>query len=667
MKKENKHDFNKNFLNSRRNLPYLIILGVLCFIIFANSLSNDFIKWDDNEYVTENIHIEDLSFPCLKNMFQVYVSCHYHPMTLLSLALDYHFWGYEAKGYILTNIILHLCNTLLAFLIFFKLTKNRKLAFLTALIFSIHPLRVESVVWISERKDVLYMFFYLGAMMVYIHYLDGKFKIKYLLIAFGLFLLSLFSKASAVTLPLVLLAFDFYKERKDYKHMVVEKVPFFVLSFVFGLLALDAQSSAIPNIFPVYEHLFLATYALAFYLFKFFIPLHLSAITPFPDTINEFLPLKYYLSFFILPFLIVLPYIFRKHFKTLVFGLLIFFIPLLPVLIKFPIGPAYLAERYTYLSHLALSFLLAYCYNIINEKYTLKNNLKNPAFLLIMAFIVFLSFMTIQRNKVWQNNQTLFEDVIEKDTGVAIAHLNLGNTFLESSRYQNAINSYNNAIRLSRDLIEAYEGRGLAFFNSGDFVKAIDDFSVVLLNDSHNIQVLLSRAQSYVNIFQFEKAIVDLDNLLLIAPDNAQALNNRGAVYYNMGRPIKALNDFQRAIEIDSTNPMAFFNRAMLMEQMNNYQQAFNDYSRCIQLNASLYQAHNARGVLRGRYMNDLEGALEDVNAALMLKPEMMEALKNRAYIYFLKGNIDAACTDWQSLIQKGDTSVAGFIDGNCL
>lgn len=183
-------------------IPVFLIL-VIVIVSFYPCLQNKFTNWDDDLYVTDNKTIQSAGPAKLKNIFTTLFIAHYQPVTVLSYALEYHFFKLDPFYYHLTNLILHLLNCLLVFWLIYLLSNSLLVAALTAVFFGIHPLQAESVAWISERKNLLYAFFYLGAMISYIYYLSRAKKLKYYIFCLSLFILSLLSKSAAVTLPLV--------------------------------------------------------------------------------------------------------------------------------------------------------------------------------------------------------------------------------------------------------------------------------------------------------------------------------------------------------------------------------------------------------------------------------------------------------------------------------
>ena len=220
---------------------------LLTLIAFYPSINCSFINWDDQFYVTDSKLIQSLSFENIKKIFSTesVVALNYHPLTILSLAIDYHLGNLDPRQYHFTNLFIHILNTLLVFFFAYKLS-DRKLivGIFVSIFFGIHPMHVESVAWIAERKDVLYTFFFITGLLTYLSYSETK-KKKFLVLTFIFFFLSVLSKAMAVVFPFVILLIDYYKARKVSLEVFVEKIPFFLISLIFGIFALRIQVNEI--------------------------------------------------------------------------------------------------------------------------------------------------------------------------------------------------------------------------------------------------------------------------------------------------------------------------------------------------------------------------------------------------------------------------------------
>ena len=231
--------------NTGKEAPWIALLLVLVAsaITWFPSVKNDFVNWDDIIYIMNNDMIHSFSLENISKIFSTYWMGNYHPFAILSFTFDYQFFKITPQGYHFHNMVLHLVNTALVYFFCFHLMNRRVgIATVAALLFAVHPMHVESVAWISERKDLLYTMWFLMALIAYLFYCRNK-DFKYLGLSLILFLFSLLSKAQAVTLPLSLLALDYFLNRKFTVKTLAEKIPFFLLSLVFGIIAIYAQKA----------------------------------------------------------------------------------------------------------------------------------------------------------------------------------------------------------------------------------------------------------------------------------------------------------------------------------------------------------------------------------------------------------------------------------------
>ena len=237
------------FLPSGLGQLFLPIVLAITFIVFLPSLQNKFVNLDDPQYLIDNPAVHTWNIVTLKQIFSEQFVGNYQPITMFSYMVEYKLFGLNPFGYHLMNLLFHLLGTLFVFLIIKKLSGSALIAFITSLLFGIHPLHVESVAWIAERKDVLYGFYFLWALYIYITSIKedsnslSPIRVGAILL---LFLLSLLSKAQAVVLPVVFFAVDFLMNRKFTKKTILEKIPFFVLAVAFGLLAIKVRGRPVP-------------------------------------------------------------------------------------------------------------------------------------------------------------------------------------------------------------------------------------------------------------------------------------------------------------------------------------------------------------------------------------------------------------------------------------
>lgn len=486
--KETKHDSIENQHNptSISNFWMVLLIAFVCGVFFI-AHKNNFVVWDDPRYVYENELINNPTFSNLIKLFQSVVLLNYHPITMLSLWLNAFVFGLKPASFILTNILLHAINTYLVYrLILALLPKNFTVAYLTALIWAIHPMHVESVVWVSERKDLLYTLFFLSGCLSYLKY--EKENGKWLRITYLLFILSCLSKPMAIVFPAVLLLIDYWQGKKIFSWEVLSsKIPFFIISIFFfwisfntlsngdfyGLLEKSTSSRQVTiNNYSFLERICFGSYSLWIYLIKLVVPVQLHHWYIFPEksTLVYFSPIILFLLVGILYFS------FKKK-KIVFWGLCFFLVNIILVLQIFPVSIVLMAERYTYLSYLGLIFLLV---NLSSEYFSSKTILGGG----IVITIIF-SYLTFQQVKVWKNTVSLWENNFKyhpNHTETAIALIN---------NYR-AENNQEKALEIAEKSINAGNKDANVFYSAANIYIAKEDYQNALKN--------LNNAQKYLNI-----------------------------------------------------------------------------------------------------------------------------------------------------------------------
>jgi len=673
---------------------YIIVILIISAIVFINAITNDFVNWDDNDYVTDNLYIRDFSWHGFKTLFTVYVSKHYHPLTLLSYTFDYRIWGLNPMGYIFMNILFHLLNVFIVYKIFLKISKHKEIALITALLFAIHPMRVESVVWISARKDVLFAFFYLLSVYQYIYYLRNPKQIGILLSVLGFYIFSLLSKGTAVSLPMVLLLLDYYFQRKDYTKIFLEKIPFLALSITFAYIAILAQSNEPQNLHPFKHHFFLATYALSFYVIKFFTPLYQSCLFEYPKKTNDFLPTIYYLSSLIIPITLLCIYYFKSIRKQLIFAILFFGFTIGSFLIKFPIGPFYLAERYTYVPYIGIAFLVSHLI-CKSKKHPIGKLLKIG----ISIWIIFLIGKTFTYIKVWSNSETLWTYVLKMNSTSAIANNNLGNEKIKHGDFENALVNFNRAIEFNPNYKEAYNNRGSAYAHMNLYEKALKDFEKViyidstfadahnnmanalsvlsdfqkallyydkaLFYDSLNPKYYYNRAHHYVKINDFDKAIRDYNNAIKIKPDYVLALDGRAKAKLNLTLYHEAIQDYNKLLLMHPNYCIAYNNQGFAYQLMGDLKNAETFYLKAINCNSNEILPHENLAMLYHN-QNEFQKAIDSYTKAISINPDKAINYHNRAIVFFNSKQTKEACKDWEKAISLGYSEALNNYNSLC-
>ena len=537
MKKPKRYKKSNQNKKDKPSLTFILSitgLALFTFVIFYPSLSNGFVNWDDKVYVVDNVNIQNFDFGRFLQMFNpfpdVYLLNNYHPLTELSLAIDYQLSGLNPRGYHATNVLFHSINTALVFLLVYRMAGRKILVgTFAALLFGIHPMHVESVVWVAARKDVLYVFFYLSALLSYLRYLrTGTENRKWLILCFLLFIASLLSKAQAVTLPLVLILMDYFNDRKITKKVLLEKIPFLILSLVIGMLAIKAQAGAttMVNIPPGYRP-FTASFALWVYLYKSILPIGLSALHPYPFEFGESPPWYLYASIAVMiGFLWALYYAWKRKSKIVVFGLGIFFITILPILQFLTVGSAIHAERYTYLPYLGLFFIAAYYLDDL-LKSKKEGKYRIPLIAVALIFMGVCTTITLKRIPVWKSSETLWKNILHQYPKAMVGYLNLVTYYLENDAYAEAIEMGNKGLEMDPTDYKIMSNQAMAMIKNKQIPDAITTLNKALqLNDHSYIHFNLGTC--FEELQRYDEAMAYYNQALFRIPNNMEALLHRG-------------------------------------------------------------------------------------------------------------------------------------------
>ena len=414
----------------------LILLFYIIVLAFYPSISADFIMLDDPIMIKENPYITNLSISNIKNIFtSIYLKL-YHPIVTLTFAIEYSICKLDPYLYHIDNILLHLFNTLFIFFIIKNLSKNFFVSYSVAIFFAIYPTSVETVAWVTARKDTLYSFFFLLSILFYLKKDEYKYIKIFSILSIFSFLLSCMSKPTAVTLPLVLMLIDFCKNKLNFKFNSIKKyVPFFIISFIFICIAIyshySPEEKEITTIFVRYINFLDAHFHILFYIYKFIFPINFSCL--YPQFYNHYniIPLYVLYSPTILYTLIYFFIFTLKFNKKNFFGFFWFLITILPSSGVMPIGVSPVADRYTYIPYVGLFYIIA---NLLYIIYTRKQYL-SIFFILVIAIVLFNA--TYKQNILWTNNINLMTQAINYSPNKAgYAYLNRGIIYKAENKLQ---------------------------------------------------------------------------------------------------------------------------------------------------------------------------------------------------------------------------------------
>jgi tetratricopeptide (TPR) repeat protein len=496
----------------------LAALLFFTLIIYSPSIKNEILYgWDDGLYISDSF-VTNFSLASIGHFFSSYYLGMFQPLAVLTLSLDYQAAGTAPSLYHLTNLLLHMINIVLVFYFTRRLCGKIEVAAIVTFLFAAHPMHVEAVAWIAARSTLLFTVFFVSSLIFYLKYLEEK-RMKFIILTFLFFVLSVFTKSMAVSLPFILIIIDYYKARKITWGSVFEKVPFLAGSIVIGIVSVQAAASyghisSLSESYSVFDRIFLLSYGIVYYIYKAILPVSLTAIAGYPFKHGNALPVLYYLAGIVIILVIFLVIRMKQSKKELLFGLLFFLFTISPVL-PFVWSRLFItAERYSYLTFIGLYFIFAIAVmKLIDSKG--EKLLKARSW--IIAFIVILfayySIATFERTKTWKSTLILLTDIVEKkfsqEENVSAACYYRGNYYDSQQNYQAALDDYDRAIKLDSRYVLAYNNRGIVKGTMGNYQAAISDFTKAIELDPFYGDSFFNRGLAYYQLRQNDKACAD--------------------------------------------------------------------------------------------------------------------------------------------------------------
>ncbi len=589
----------------------LLSLIVVTLGLYWPSFQFDFVNFDDQLYVLNN---EFVLSPAIASLLDGSGTGNFHPVTMLTLRLDYLLGGGSPGIFHVSNAVWHLLNSILVFFLTIRIFPNKSgAAFLVALLFAIHPMHIESVAWISSRKDLIYTFFYLISLITYLEYLKNKQK-KYLLITFGTAAISLLSKPAAITLPIALVLLHYLEFGKIKIKSVFPLIPLFIGSLIIGILTIQLQSNASINDLETYsitERLLFALYGLFFYISKSIIPTGLSPMHPYPEA-SEMLGWEFLLPMSMGAVLLILGLLGARKNRIFGFAVLFFLLNLVLMLQLVSAGRAIVAERYSYLCYLGLFLALVVLFDRIPRIP------KRRSTFYFISIIIGLPFLHLsgQQLKVWENSEALWNKAISEYPQDWFGYIGRGNYYKDVSNNSKALADFNKAIQLAPDRFDNY-------FNLGD----------------------LQHQLGYT-----QQAIASYSKAIQLRPDYEQAYINRGQFYISENDGAKALADFNTAITINPNSYIAYNNRGNLYLLTGNQTAAVSDFNKAIELNPNYAKAWYNRGT--AQLNSDLGSAKRDLEKAVALDPNYFDAFNNLGSVYYQIQEFDRSIEAYTQALQ---------------
>jgi tetratricopeptide (TPR) repeat protein len=554
----------KLLLKKHRAILVSLLIAAATATAYYPVHNYDFVSFDDGEYVYENHYIKD--GPIFDSILWACTSIHarnWHPITWLSHILDYRLYGLKAGMHHLTNLMFHIANALLLLLILRKMTGKFWQSSVVAGLFALHPLHVESVAWIAERKDVLCAFFWMLTIWSYIRWIERPSVFHYLLTLF-LFALGLMAKPMMITLPFVLILLDywpldrmteshpngvsFYNWRIVFK-LIREKIPFLLLVVLSSGVTLYAQRPGgfVGSLDGVPFAVRVANAAVSYvnYIVKMFYPFQLAVLYPYPEQLAWW---KITGACLLLVSTTLLAVKTMRKAPYFIVGWLWYVGTLVPVIGLVKVGQQAMADRYTYLPLTGVFIFAAWGVPELAARWS-----HHRRWLAAVSIALFLILMvsTQRQTRYWENSITLFTHTLNVTSNNWLSHYNLGVALFDKGQTNDAIGQYQEALRIKPDLVNSHYNLGLALFTNGRTEDAIDHYLEALRIEPDYVDAHYNLGLALFTKGQTDDAIEHYLEALRIEPDYVDAHNNLGVALYQKGDVAIAVRHFKEAIQID--------------------------------------------------------------------------------------------------------------------
>lgn len=604
-----------------------ITLAAAALAVWAACISNGFVFFDDDKAIFYNAALKN---PSLSKFFSGQNLGMYAPISWIAYWVGQLISGQEAWGYHLLGVLLHALNTVLAFRLLRGITGRSAAAFFAALLFAVHPVQAEAVCWAAALSTLLFSTFYLASALAWLSWRKsiGSSPLAWLALSLLFFVLACLSKSAAVTLPLVLLAMEWYVRRNSVPAADLSRndipanstpsrntipaymyLPYFALSLWFGLHTFSTRAAEGHDIeqtsaaFSTLDRFWMVSQTLLFYPFKLLLPFGFSISYPFVKSGSGTWPIEYYAAPAVLAALAFLVWKKWRDRPELLLGLALYLLPLSVMLPFRTVGSFELrSDRYVYLSCLGLFFVAG----IFWEK--MQPALRTTVLAGVGAALGLLAFL---QTSVWRDGVAMFQNCVEKTPESALCQCNL---------------AYNKLISL-------------------DFQAAADHYSAALNSDATYIEAHNGRGQAYLNLRQIPQAYEDFDRAIRGGLSSPKLYLNRGKCAVMLSRPAEALPDLQKSIELEPKEPEVWYLKGVANEKLNQLDAAIADYARAIELRPNYVEALTNRGVLLLNARR-LEEAVAAFDAGIAAAPNMAMLHSNRANANFQLGRYADAVSD---------------------
>ena len=607
-------------------------LALAVVLVYLPTLGNGFVEWDDAAYVTHNPHVSSLSWSTVRWAFTSDSNANWHPLTWISHALDRTLYGLDPRGHHLTSVLLHAANSVLLLVLLWRLSARFWPSAAAAALFALHPLRVESVSWIAERKDLLCAFFALVALLAYERHARRPARGSLLAVALAM-LLALLCKPMAVSLPLLFLLLDLWPLRRLHwrrpqRAVLLEKVPLLLLAVASSLATLLAQSHGEAvrpwNLIGAGERFATAALALPAYLGKTFWPAPGSLLPLYTHYhyLREGIPattLVFALSFLVAALIFSVLQWARRPFLTV--GGLAFFVMLVPVLGFVQVGVQRFADRYTYLPTFGLCLCLI---GLMAELDLARRRRRFVAASLLGVVLVVLAALTWKQQSLWRNEVTVWEGTVRGEPASPIAQLNLANAYHAAGRQEEAMQHYRLAVEEGPGYAPAWAALGMRLGESRNVGAAVDALHTALRLAPNDSLTRASLGSLLLAAGSIDQGMAELERAVAAAPTAMVARTSLGKALLTLGRLEEAEALFRATLDLAPDSAPAHNNLAMALIRAGKKEAAIDLLRQAIRLDPDYRTAHQNLSLALAE-IGDQEGSARELAEARHLGPPARE------------------------------------------
>jgi tetratricopeptide (TPR) repeat protein len=626
-------------------------LGLLTIGVYVRVLGSDFVNYDDPVYVTDNKQLQKgLTWENVRWAFTSRYASNWHPLTWLSLMADYEMFGLKPAGYHAVNLAFHVANTLLLFLVLLGLTSRFWESIFAAAVFGLHPLHVESVAWIAERKDVLSGLFWLLTMWAYAGYVRRGGARRYAA-ALVLFALGLMAKPMLVTLPLVMLLFDWWPFRRRFgRKTLLERLPFVVMAVISSVITLMVQQEwgsvvALERL-SVGVRICNALVSYVAYIIQTILPTGLAVYYPHPET---FVIWEVAGSVLLLAALTTVVLFLARGRGFLAVGWLWYLGTLVPVIGLVQVGSQSRADRYMYIPMVGLLIMAVWG---IGEVVRSRGAWKLAAAVCGVIFIAAFAVGTWVQTGYWKDSRTLWTRALSITEDNCVAHLNFGNVLLKEGKKEEAEGHYRKAVEIYGDYTEGHFNLGLALELEKEYDEAIKEFQTALRLNGRHWKARFHLANALSAKGKIDEALVEYQKAIELRPDDIEVLNNFGLALVQKGRIKDAIGYYQKALSIDENSAEVLNNLGNALVKDKRFDEAVEMFEKTLRLKPDFKEGYyNLANTLR--QMDKAAEAEPYYRKAIELNPEDIDSQYGLGLVLMAQNKHKDAAPYFQKCIEQ--------------